>query len=78
MGMPAYFNPYMAMPGTGVLPLAMPGAHYGPPNASEAAAAHGFAAVPQPRPLLIDPQRMQSMAPAAFASHGPPLSPTGV
>ena len=60
-----------------MVPLAMPPAHYGPPSATEAAAAHGFAAVPQQRPVPLDPSRMHSMAPQALANYNAPASPTG-
>ncbi|KAA6418107.1 MAG: Kif12 type kinesin [Trebouxia sp. A1-2] len=72
MGMPAYYNPYMGMPGPGMLPIGMMPSNLGPPNPSEAAAAHGFSSPPQFRPPLVDATRAHSLGPPQSS----PLSPT--
>ncbi|KAL0045664.1 hypothetical protein WJX82_001027 [Trebouxia sp. C0006] len=72
MGMPAYYNPYMGMPGPGMVPIGMMPSNLGPPNPSEAAAAHGFSSPPQFRPPPVDATRAHSLG----APQNSPLSPT--
>lgn len=73
MGLPGYFNPYMAMQGPGMMQMGMPHPNMGPPNPLEAAAAHGFSSPPQFRPPPIDAARAHSLG----SQQGSPLSPTG-
>lgn len=73
MGMPGYFNPYMAMQSPGMMPMGMPHPNMGPPNPLEAAAAHGFSSPSQFRPPPIDAARAHSLG----SQQGSPLSPTG-
>ncbi len=56
------------------MPLAMPPSHLGPPNQTEAAAAHGFSSPPQFRPPPIDATRAHSLG----SQQSSPLSPTGM
>ena len=74
MGMPAYYNPYMGMPGPGMVPVGMMPSNLGPPNPSEAAAAHGFSSPPQFRPPPGDATRAHSLGPPQNS----PLSPTSM
>ncbi|DBA73314.1 TPA: hypothetical protein ACH3X1_011366 [Trebouxia sp. C0004] len=79
MGMPAYYNPYMGMPGPGMVPSGIMPSTLGPPNPLEAAAAHGFSSPPQFRPPPVDPTRAHSLglpqssplSPTSSTSHGP-------
>lgn len=73
MGMPGYFNPYMAMQGPGMMQMGMPHPNMGPPNPVEAAAAHGFSSPPPFRPPPIDAARARSLN----SPQTSPLSPTG-